>query len=121
MALTTFVGGARQPELVASSDEHVTDRVLSDLESLMDLQGDPSLVVIKRWQRAIPQYNLGHLDVMAAVDAFEQRFPGLYFCSNFRGGIAIGDCIFNAKNTVERVEEFLSQKVSAEIGLSQSA
>ena len=111
VALTTFVGGSRQPELVSFSDEQLTQRVLQDLRALINLEAYPSLIVIRRWQRAIPQSNLGHLKIMRDVDAFEQRFPGLYVCSNFRGGIAVGDCILNAKRTAERVDQFLSQEL----------
>ena len=31
--------------------------------------------------------------------------PGLYFCNNFRGGIAVGDCVMNGKATAERIAQ----------------
>ncbi len=112
VALTTFVGGSRQPDLVSLSDEQLIQRVLQNLNALMQLERSPAVIIIRRWQRAIPQYNLGHLGIMEVVDAFEQRFAGVHVCSNFRGGIAIGDCVLNANKNAERVASFLSQKHS---------
>ena len=53
--------------------------------------------------RAIPQYALGHLQRIAAVEDAERALPGLHFCANYRGGVSLGDCIRSAAETVERV------------------
>lgn len=123
VALTTFVGGSRGPDLVSLNDNQLIDRVLGELRSLMNFEGPPSVIIMRRWHRAIPQYNLGHLEIMEVVDAFEHRFPGLYFSSNFRGGIAVGDCVLNANKTAERVASYLSERPldveGAEEGVSE--
>lgn len=112
VALTSFIGGSRQPELVSLSDEELTNRVLGELRVMMKVEGSPSVILIRRWQRAIPQYSLGHLGIMQDIEDFEHQFPGLLFCSNYRGGIAIGDCVANATTTVDRLESFLTQQLS---------
>jgi len=112
-ALTTFVGGARQPELAGKSDDHLLNLVLKDLTTILGLEGKPDFVRIVRWSRAIPQYSLGYWKVTQSIDQLEAQFPGLYICSNYRGGIAVGDCIMNAAKTVQRILARVAQPESA--------
>lgn len=102
-ALTTFVGGSRQPAMVATSDAALVSSVRRELEEIMAVRGEPAYTKIVRWDRAIPQYDLGHRKVMAMVDALEASHPGLVVCSNYRGGIAVGDCVKNGKAVAERI------------------
>jgi oxygen-dependent protoporphyrinogen oxidase len=103
IALTTFVGGSRQPELLTLSDEELLRTVRSELGSIMNVRGEPAYARVIRWDRAIPQYNLGHQKIMAMVDGLESAHPGFVVCSNYRGGIAVGDCVKNGKAAAERI------------------
>jgi oxygen-dependent protoporphyrinogen oxidase len=58
---------------------------------------------VTRWERAIPQYTLGHLKRIAVVEELERRVPGLYFCANYRGGVSIGDCVKSGHAMAERI------------------
>ena len=76
-ALTSFVGGSREPELVSYTDEKLTEIVMNDLRSMMGIDGMPALVKIVRWNRAIPQYNVGYGTTIKAIERFEQSTAGL--------------------------------------------
>ena len=102
-ALTTFVGGRRQPQIAGWSDGELTDAVGAELTDLLGFQRSPDEVIIRRWPRAIPQYLRGHQRTLDGLQATEQRFPGLYFSGNFRGGISVGDCIEQAHNLCARI------------------
>ncbi len=102
-ALTTFVGGMRQPEFAALSDDQLTENVLSELHAILDLKNKPDLVRIKRWRRAIPQYELGHQQRMQKVEQFEKAHPGVYLSGNFRNGISVGDCIVQSRVVADNV------------------
>ena len=105
--LTSFVGGTRQPEL-AQRDEHaIADLVQSELAAVLGASANPEFVRVKRWPRAIPQYTLGHARRIGKVAAAEKKFPGLFFCANYRGGISIGDCIKSADRAADQVATFL--------------
>ena len=105
VALTTFVGGARQPELAGLDDGELLRRVTGEIRSILGAQGDPVFARIIRWDKAIPQYNMGHTNVLDSVMSFENEHPGVYFCSNFKGGIAVGDCVMSGKATAERIQK----------------
>ena len=108
VALTTFVGGARQPGLVSLDDEQLKSLVLKELQSIMGIRGDPLFSRITRWEHAIPQYTMGYESVLRAIDRFEQNFRGAFICSNYRGGIAVGDCVSSASNISEQIVRYLS-------------
>ena len=109
MALTTFVGGSRQPEMLALPDDELLRTVRTELESIMQVRGEPAYAKVIRWDRAIPQYNLGHQKIMDMVDGFEAAHPGLIVCSNYRGGIAVGDCVKNGKHTAGNIVAALAR------------
>ena len=104
--LTTFVGGARNAELFKKSDEELFEIVFDELKSILDLKSQPFFAHLKRWQKAIPQYNLGYEEIEKAIENFESKNKGIYFCSNFYKGISVGDCVKNAYKIADEVEEF---------------
>jgi oxygen-dependent protoporphyrinogen oxidase len=101
--LSTFVGGARAPELLDHSDEELVQLVADDLRELIGLRADPELVDVYRWQRAIPQYEVGYGRILDQFDELERRFDGLHFTGNYRDGIAVPDLIEAANETADRV------------------
>jgi oxygen-dependent protoporphyrinogen oxidase len=56
----------------------------------------PSFTQVIRWTRGIPQYNVGHLERVASIDAALPRLPGLHLAGNAYKGVGINDCIRNA-------------------------
>ena len=102
-ALTTFVGGVRQPENATLPDGHLIDMVRKELKDLLGILAAPDEVQVVRWPRAIPQYRPGYQQFTASLDAFEARHPRLYFGGNFRGGISVPNCIEHARSLGERI------------------
>ena len=105
--LTTFVGGVRQPELARLDENEIADTAHAEHAALLGASTRPEFVRIRRWPQAIPQYTLGHSARIRHVEEVERRFPGLFFCANYRGGVSIGDCIKSADRAVGEVAAFL--------------
>lgn len=101
--LSTFVGGARHPDLTERDDAHLESLVRGELGELLDVAGEPDLVEIVRWPRAIPQYEVGYGRLLSAIDALERKHPGLYISGNFRDGIALPDLIEAADERAETI------------------
>ncbi len=100
--LTAFIGGARNTAIAEVEDSAVLARVMTDLRPLLGIRGDPGFTLITRWARAIPQYELGHLERLARVDAALARLPGLHTRANWRDGISVADCVANARTFAHR-------------------
>ena len=108
--LTTFVGGMRQPALAQLADSAIAELVAAEHASALGAAQAPAFMNVKRWQRAIPQYTLGHRARIEDVEAVEREHPGIAFCANYRGGVSIGDCIKSAERTARQVAQYLQQR-----------
>jgi oxygen-dependent protoporphyrinogen oxidase len=93
---TCMVGGARRPELVKLSEEELVKLACEELKELAGVTASPSFTQVIRWTRGIPQYNVGHLERVASIDAALARLPGLHLAGNAYKGVGINDCIRNA-------------------------
>lgn len=109
VALTTFVGGRRNPELARDEPERIAVTVREALRAYVGA-GEPLWNEVTRWPRAIPQYTFGHLQRIATVESAEQAIPGLFFGANYRGGVSVGDCIKSSHALAERVAATVSQR-----------
>lgn len=108
VALTTFVGGSRQPEMAEVEDKELLKIVLREIQSIMNVRGQPVFSRIARWTKAIPQYHRGYFELYREIDDLESSQPGLFLCGNYRGGIAVGDCVMNGKKTADNVLAMLA-------------
>jgi oxygen-dependent protoporphyrinogen oxidase len=101
--LTSFVGGATNPGVVNNSPEQLAAQVHREMTPLLGLRREPVFSNVTVWQRAIPQYNLGHTARIAAIETLRTRFPGLYFSGNYLNGPAIGTCVEHAMKVANEV------------------
>jgi oxygen-dependent protoporphyrinogen oxidase len=101
--LTSFVGGARAPELALLPAGEQLALVRSELRDLFGATGEPVWSNVSFWKRAIPQYNVGYDALRALLDAAEAKFSGLHFCGNYRAGVALPKTILHAVHTAEKI------------------
>ncbi|MBL7050461.1 MAG: protoporphyrinogen oxidase, partial [Nitrospira sp.] len=84
--LRSMIGGAKFPEMADLDDDKIASTVLDELRSIMGLKNEPDMIKVYRWQKAIPQYRLGHAALIDAVDAALTKYPGLHLTGNsYRG------------------------------------
>ena len=105
--LTSFLGGSRNPELLAKPDAKLAQIVHGELAALVGARAQPLWTEITRWKQAIPQYTMGHLERLRPVEEAERTLPGLFYCANYRGGVSVGDCIKSAHAMADTVARFL--------------
>lgn len=94
---TVLVGGERQKELCLVPIEELEKGVLSELEELLDHQGEVILKKHFRWKKAIPQYDMNQQELVDAVVDFETRDGSCFVLGNFHGGVSVSDCIKKSK------------------------
>ncbi len=107
--LTTFIGGARNAGLCDKSDDGLFQIAREELDSILGLKGEPIFQRIKRWTRAIPQYNLGYEKVVDSIENFKENNAGFFFCSNFYRGISVSDCIKSSITATEEILDYLKE------------
>lgn len=105
--LLNYIGGATNRGIVSQSDQQLVDQVDQDLRSMLLKPDAPSPVTIgvRVWPRAIPQFNVGHLDVLAeargALD--EMGWNNLRLGGNYVCGVALGKCVEYAYDFADEI------------------
>ncbi|HEY7326362.1 MAG TPA: protoporphyrinogen oxidase [Gemmataceae bacterium] len=107
--LRAMCGGWNRPELLEWDDEQLQRAVVGELRCAMGIQAAPVFHHIVRWQKAIPQYHLGHLERVAWIDTRLSRHPGLFLGGNAYRGVALNDCVEQAGLLAERVARHLGK------------
>ena len=101
--LTTFVGGARNPDLALRGESEIQDVVERDLNELLGTTGSPVFSHHVHWKNAIPQYVQGYGRVKRTLDSLEAAHPSLAFAGNYRQGVSVGDTVASGAAAAERI------------------
>jgi len=103
ITLTSYIGGARYPELGLLPEKDLIETTLADLRVLLGVKGQPVFTHTKTWPRAIPQYNVGYGKYRDLLKQIEATTPNLFFAGHYRDGVSLGDSIVSGVNIAERV------------------
>jgi oxygen-dependent protoporphyrinogen oxidase len=98
-----YVGGVGREEILKLDDQAIVRRVTEELGAIGGLQGIPRYTEVNRWERAMPQYRLGHLRRLQDIEQALDRFPGLVLTGAAYRGIGIPDCISDGKVAAARI------------------
>jgi len=88
LLLRVMLGGSVDAPVADLDDAAIMETVLDDLKRLLAIEEKPLLEKVIRWQRAIPQYELGHLERARVIEDSLARLPGLYMAGNALHGVA---------------------------------
>jgi oxygen-dependent protoporphyrinogen oxidase len=91
--LRCFIGGARNEQVLQAPDEEVVRIVREELHQIIGLTADPLFVRIYRWNGAMAQYGVGHLERLQRIETLLQQLPGLALAGNGYRGIGVPDCV----------------------------
>ncbi|MBN2226134.1 MAG: protoporphyrinogen oxidase [candidate division Zixibacteria bacterium] len=101
----TMVGGARRADLVARNEASLNDLVHRELSSILAITSEPVFRKVIRWQRAIPQYVIGHSGRLKRIDDYLAGFDGLYLAGNAYIGVGLNDAIKRSYHIVTAMHE----------------
>ena len=112
LTLTSYVGGERYPELASLPAERLYVLVCEDLRVLLGVRGQPTFQNCVFYPQAIPQYNVGYGRFKDLMSEIETKAPGLFLSGHYRDGVSLSDSFVSGVNVVERVERFVTTRVS---------
>jgi oxygen-dependent protoporphyrinogen oxidase len=94
--LTSFIGGATDPQAVELSAEDMVSMVHRELATIISLRNQPTFSNVEIYPRALPQYNIGHTARIANLQRESSSLLNLKLVGNYLRGPAIGACIEQA-------------------------
>ncbi len=99
--LRAFVGGAMQPELFELDEKEIIERVKADLRDLLGVTSQPLFAEVNKWNGSMPQYHLGHLELVDRIVERTRIHSGLALAGNAYSGAGIPDCIRSGETAAE--------------------
>lgn len=107
-----FIGGSLQPELLQHDDAALIQIACEELAELIGMRGEPEWAAVRRWNRAMPQYHVGHLERVERIEAEISRLPGLEIAGNALHGVGIAPVVGTARRAAERLADALRTRAT---------
>lgn len=105
VTMAVFVGGARHQANAKLPKNQRRTLVLNELRALLGVTGEPVFEYEHIWPEAIPQYEVGHGDVLVWAQSIEKKNPGLYLSGNFRHAVAVPDLIASSIQLADNISK----------------
>jgi oxygen-dependent protoporphyrinogen oxidase len=107
VSVRCYVGGVGREAVLRQDDDSLIRCIREELHAIAGITATPRYVEVNRWERAMPQYVLGHLELVGRVEAALSRFPGLALTGAAYRGVGIPDCINDGTAAATVVMEYL--------------
>jgi oxygen-dependent protoporphyrinogen oxidase len=115
--LRVFFGGSRTPQTLALDDAQLLEVVREELLDILGIEAAPLFHRIYRWPQGNPQYDVDHLDRVAAI---EGELPsGLYVTGSAYRGVGLPDCVHQSQQTAEKLIDRLKQAAPIPTGVPE--
>jgi len=103
------VGRIGETALLQRDDHDLADLAAAELADATGMTAGPVARRVTRWGGALPQYNVGHLERVAAIRAAVAAEPGLAVAGAAYDGVGIPACVATAQAATRQVLEYLSE------------
>jgi oxygen-dependent protoporphyrinogen oxidase len=97
------VGRFGEPGALRADDDELVRLVRADLAELTGVTAEPLDRYVMRWGGGLPQYGVGHLNVVARVEQAVAEVPGLAIAGAALHGVGIPACIATATAAASRI------------------
>ncbi|MEX1071112.1 MAG: protoporphyrinogen oxidase, partial [Anaerolineales bacterium] len=108
--LRVFFGRAMQDLGLPDDEERWVALARDELHQTLGVKEAPLFSWVQGWSRAMPQYNLGHLDRVTRIDKILAKLPGLGLVGNSYRGVGIPDTVYSSMQVAEQVLNLLDAK-----------
>jgi protoporphyrinogen/coproporphyrinogen III oxidase len=104
-----YVGRAKQQEYLRLTDDEMTTMVQEEIRNLVGINANPAFSRVTRWDSAMPQYLVNHLDNVHKVEQeLRASLPHVYIAGAGYRGIGIPDCIAQGQQAAQETLQNLN-------------
>ena len=101
--LRAFVGGYYNESLAELNDHTLIELVRDEFATMFGIIVEPMMSAVYRWPKGNPQYDVGHVERVAAMESMAKTLPGFYFAGSSYHGVGLPDCIRSALRAVDAI------------------
>ncbi len=105
--IRTFLGGALRPDLVDLPETELARIALAELTDILGISGEPTTVDVVRWREKMPQYHVGHLQLVQRIEDRAAQMDGLALAGNGYRGVGIPYCVRSGDEAARKLAEKL--------------
>jgi oxygen-dependent protoporphyrinogen oxidase len=114
--LRASVGRAGEAAALQRDDAELIALARHELLPLLGIDGEPLDALVTRWGGGLPQYAVGHVQMIARVRAAVADVPGLAVCGAAYDGVGIPACIASARLAAAKVAGHLAGQPAGRCG-----
>jgi protoporphyrinogen/coproporphyrinogen III oxidase len=105
-----YVGGVGAEDILDADDADLIEGCARHLAAIVPLPPEPEHAAVVRWPKAMPQYEVGHLDLVARIrDALS---GGIFVTGQAYDGVGIPDCVRAAGETANAALTYLKSPIA---------
>jgi oxygen-dependent protoporphyrinogen oxidase len=110
--LSSYIGGAHRPDIVRWEPERILAEVLENLAVVFKTAAPlrPVFSKVRRYEKAIPQYTMGHQIRIQTIEWALQQHPALSLCGNYLHGVALNECVRSGLQAAQKCLTHLDKK-----------
>jgi protoporphyrinogen/coproporphyrinogen III oxidase len=99
--LRCFFAGSNAQNVWSFSDDQLVSIVRNELQQILGLRAEPLFARVYKWQSAMAQYGVGHLERLERIERLRRQLPGLALAGNGYRGIGVPDCVRSGREAAK--------------------
>jgi protoporphyrinogen/coproporphyrinogen III oxidase len=104
-----FAGRAADDPAAELDDDELRRAIVKEIAEATGIHAAPVDHTLTRWQRALPQFAVGHLELVERIERLARSHAGLAFAGAGYRGSGLTDCIEGSRRAAHRVVEEISR------------
>lgn len=98
-----MIGGACHPQTADKNVHQLLEMAETEIHAILRARGKPLDRFLMRWEKGIPQYTKSYPGIYDRIQSIIRQHPCLHLSANYLDGVALNDCVANAKRTAENI------------------
>jgi protoporphyrinogen/coproporphyrinogen III oxidase len=98
-----FFGGKAAERMMRCGNDETAVVARMELARILGPLPEPQITVVRRWPRSLPQYGVGHLERMKALEERVKALEGLWLLGNGYRGVGVPDLVRDARAAARQI------------------
>ncbi|MFD4263474.1 protoporphyrinogen oxidase [Streptomyces sp. NPDC058534] len=111
------IGRLGEEDLLGRDDADLVALATAELAGATGVRGVPVAARVSRWQDALPQYTVGHMERVRLIRETVAAQSGLAVCGALYDGVGVGVCMASARRAADEVLAFVRQDRAVSAGV----
>jgi protoporphyrinogen oxidase len=107
LVVRLFIGGKQTEDWLEREDDDLLKEGFHELKRIGQIDQQPVFSRVFRWQKAMPEYRVGHEALLSKIEELRTRESNFYLTGNLFAGVGIPDCIRHAKSVADTLAKNL--------------